>query len=62
MSEQLGYSIAAILANHEMPEVLEVLAEFCGMHSERVDDELQKKAYLKAMNQLFEVAKLLERG
>jgi hypothetical protein len=60
--EHLGYAIAHILGHNEMPEVLEILAEHCGIRSERVDNELDKKAYLKAMTQLFETAKLLRRN
>jgi hypothetical protein len=41
--EHLGYAIARILAENEMPEVLEILAEHCGIRSERVDNELDKK-------------------
>jgi hypothetical protein len=60
--EELGYAIARILAENEMPEVLEILAEHCGIRSERVDSELDKKAYLKAMDQIFATAKLLTRN
>jgi hypothetical protein len=59
--EKLGYDVAIILTKYELPDILEVLAEHCGIHSERTDDELARRAYLKAMEKLFEVAQSLKR-